>query len=91
MSAHGTSALLLLLGARWKAIAAFVGSLATALLIVYPSSHILQLVIGVVGALVTTTAVHQVTNVATDTVGTVGTVVGDVNRVVGTALGGDGP
>lgn len=50
---------------RWKAWAALVGALATALLIVYPSSHAVQLVIAVVGALVTGGVTHAVPNVGT--------------------------
>lgn len=48
------------LAARWKAIAALAGTLATSLIVVFPGNHALQLVIAVVGALVTTGVVHQV-------------------------------
>lgn len=53
------------IAARWKAAAALVGSLATALLVIAPGSRALQVIIGVVGALLTTGVVHQVSNAGT--------------------------
>lgn len=65
MSRGKSPSWMLFLATRWKAVAALVGSLATALLIIAPSSHAIQLIIAIVGALTTTGAVHQVTNVGT--------------------------
>jgi hypothetical protein len=53
------------IAARYKAIAALVGALATALLVVWPTSHAVQLVIAVLGALVTGGAAYQVRNAGT--------------------------
>lgn len=51
--------------ARWKTWAALAGSLVTAMLVVYPSSHILQVVIGIIGALTTGGLTHQISNAGT--------------------------
>lgn len=56
---------LVFVSARWKAIAALVGSLATALLILAPGSRVLQVIIAIIGALITGGVTHQVSNVGT--------------------------
>lgn len=56
------NALMRLLAPRWKAAVAAAGAMCTALLVVYPSSHVLQVVIAVIGALVTGAATHQTVN-----------------------------
>ncbi len=63
MAAHSAIPVWLVpLAARWKAMAALAGSLTTALLVVFPTSHVLQVAIAVIGALITGGLTHQVPN-----------------------------